>query len=253
MTDIADLLDAPQDRLAYRMHEFMERLEEKHKEDERRLDRLFEEQRTRLHRVHKKAQSAYKSIFDEMLVKMNHNEDLEVVQWFELALKTKRRDLLGEILAQASSALRDIEKNGGALVCKIQREGSSAGGSCLYSERKNGYFSFLDEFMDGYDDSVAYEVRQTSVSERERKRKKDEEDEAWLKKWRAEREAERVTVEKAAAAVEAAAGTGLFREVAPNATEEAGKSVLTETSANDDFVQSILRELNGETGSEKGK
>lgn len=234
MTDIADLLDTPQARLAYRMEQFVEELREKQKEEERQLDRLFEEKRTSLHHMHVKIQSSYKKIFDELLIKMNRNEDIEILEWFDMVVKTKRKDVLVEMLRQGKTALRDIEKNGGSLVCNIQREAESGGcGSCLWRPRKNGYFCFLDEFMDGYDDNVVYQVCQTTMSEREQKRKKEEEHEAWIKKWRAEEAAKHVTVEEAATAVEAAAGTGLFQEKKDDEEAEEGE----------DLVQRILKDM----------
>lgn len=201
MTDIADLIDIPQRRLEFLMKDFVDRLGEKHRKEERRLDDLFEEQRRRIHRLHSKEQSAYKTLFDELLVQLNRDEDAEILEWFEFIVKTRRKDLVGEVLARTKPVIREIEREGGDMEFDIRRGGGGSSG-CLFRDRKGGYFSFVDEFLDGYDDDVAFLVQRTTKSEAERKRERDARMDEHIARWRAEERAKRVDAEAAAAAID---------------------------------------------------
>ena len=220
MTDIADLIDTPAARLAYRMSAFVEQLEERHTAEEKALDHLFEEQRRRLHRLHEKTKSAYKTLFDELLVKLNHQEDTVLHQWFSYATKTERMDLMVEVMERALPAIEEVEKRGGQLRVDIEKVGFGPSG-CLYSDRKNGYFSFCSEFLDGYDDDVAFLVKRVTQSEREREKERERRLEESIAAWRAKERAKRVDVEAAEAAVDGEA----LREVSPATVfEEIGRN-----------------------------
>lgn len=200
MTDVADLIDTPAARLAYRMKGFMERMEERHREEEKALDRLFEEKRRQLHRLHAKAESAYKTLFDEILIKLNHQEDVVLHQWFQFAMKTGRMDLMVEVMERAIPAIEEVERSGGELHVEIQREGSGPSG-CMFRNRKNGYFDFCSEFLDGYDDDVAYLVKRVTQTEREREKEREKRLDESIAAWRARERAKRATVEEGVEAI----------------------------------------------------
>lgn len=200
MTDIADLIEAPASRLAFLMQEFVRDLEEKHRESEKKLDLLIEAQRTRLHRLHLKEKGVYKELYNNILMKLNHDEDAEILEWFEFILKTKRKDLVHEVLERAKPVIQEIEKHGGKLAIDIGREGHGMSG-CIYSDPKRSYFSFIDEFLDGFDDEYVYVVKKEQKSKAEREKERDARLEETMAKWRAEEKAKRVSAEEAAAAV----------------------------------------------------
>ena len=54
-------------------------------------------------------------------------------------------------------------------------------GDCLFSNHPDGHFSFLDEFLDGFDDYYEFKVMKMHKDEK----KKKEEDEAWMDQYRA--------------------------------------------------------------------
>lgn len=202
MTDLYDLYDTPQERLAAVFQDFAERLQAEHDKKEAALDHVFEHARTRLHRVHLKAQNSYKRIFDEILVKLNHHDDVEILHFFEKVIRSRRKDLYADVFARAEPAISTVEKEGGNLRIDIEKEGYG-GGNCIYSDRRKGYFSFLDVFLDGFDDDWGYKVVKQRVNHEEERNIRSE---AAVRAWKKEEENRRVTVEKATAAVEA---TGL--------------------------------------------
>jgi hypothetical protein len=184
MTEVPDLITDRRERLAYLSTDFFNRLQDKHKEEEEALDRMYESHRRWIHRLHLKIETAYKGILNELLGKVCHDENVEVLEWLELVMRTKRRGALLEILEKAKAGLRDVEKNGGDLIVRIERDGMDAAtGSCLYRDKKNSYFSFLDEFMDGYDDDTAYEVRRVRMCERERRAAEEARTKESVRKW----------------------------------------------------------------------
>jgi hypothetical protein len=195
MTDIGDLIDTPQERLAYRMREFIEDLQARHKREEATLDELIETHRTRLHRLHLKVEHSYKVLMDEVLIRLNRDEDVEILEWFELVLRTKRKDLVAEIFSRATPVIRELEVRGGSLECDIRAGGHGPSG-CLFRERKGGYFSFLGEFLDGFDDDVVYSVKREMKSEREQKKERDARLNAHIEEWRAKERAKRLDAEE---------------------------------------------------------
>jgi hypothetical protein len=203
MTELPDLITSPAERLAYRMREFVEELEQKHKREEAALDRLLEEKRTRIHRLHMKVESAYKEMFDELLVKLNRDEDAEILEWFELVQRTKRKDLVAEIASRAAPVLREIEARGGQLEVDIRASGEGTSG-CMFRERKGGYFSFVGEFLDGFDDDIVYTIKRETKSEAQRKREKNEWLERHCEEWRAKEKAKRFAAEELERSVGAA-------------------------------------------------
>jgi hypothetical protein len=220
MTDLADLITSPAERLTYLMQFFVEDLEQRHREEEQNLDRLFEEQRRRLHRLHAKAKSAYKTLFDELLIKLNHQEDTVIHQWFAFALKTRRLDLLTEVMERAIPAIEEVERHGGRLQVDISKEGHGPSG-CMFSDRKNGYFSFCDEFLDGFDDDVAYTVKRDTRSEKERKAQKEAELGAHIARWRAKEREKQVGDMAAMSAALSVAAQGAGASLREVSAEEA--------------------------------
>ena len=190
MTDIPDLISEPQVRWAYLLQEYMEDLREKQRKDERAIDRMVEECRTRLHRLNLKTESTMKRIFDELLVRANHNEGAEAAAWFEFILKTKRQDLVMDVLERAAPVIRDIERNGGQLEVDIRRTGHGSGG-CIYSDRRHGYFSFCSEFLDGFDDDIVYVIKKETKTRAQQDKERDARIEAHLEEWRAKEKAKR--------------------------------------------------------------
>jgi len=51
----------------------------------------------------------------------------------------------------------------------------------MFSDCKDGHFSFLDEFLDGFDDDFEFKVLKMHKDEK----KKKEDDEAWMEQYRA--------------------------------------------------------------------
>lgn len=215
MTDISDLLDTPQARLAYRMQGFVERLQEKHKEEEQKLDLVIEKCRTRLHRLHLKVESTYKSLFNECIGALNHNEDVEILEWLEFIQKTERKDLVHDVLERAKPVIQEIERSGGRLAVDISKEGYGSSG-CIYSDPRRTYFSFLDEFLDGYDDGYVYTVKRITKTEAEEEKERDARIEEHIAKWRAKERASRVDWD-AVPTVLAAAGESLRETTAEEA------------------------------------
>jgi hypothetical protein len=210
MTDIPDLLDTPQARLAYRMQDFVERLRDRNREEERQMDLLIEKCRTRLHRLHLKTESVYKDLYNDILRKLNHNEDAEILEWFEFILKTERKDLIQDVLERAKGPIQEIERSGGKLAVDISKEGDGRSG-CIYSDPRRSYFSFIDEFLDGFDDGYVYVVKKVQKSEAEQEKERDARLEAHVAKWRAKERASRVDWDTLPSTI--AASEGQLREV----------------------------------------
>ena len=186
MTDLLDLIGDPKERLTVVLDRFIERLEAQHKKDEEALDRVYEHHRLKLHRHHLKLVSSYKHILDELYVKL-HSEDAYIVEMMERILRAPDRAPYAEVFRQALPVIDKVERDGGSLDMSIKHyDGSKiSSGGCLFSERGNGHFSFMDEFLDGFDDEVDFKVMRMRTSE---KQKKEEEERRWnrsIEEWRA--------------------------------------------------------------------
>lgn len=187
MTDLLDLIQNPKERLTVCLDRFLERLEAQHKKDEEALDRVFEHHRVKLHRRHLKIVSSYKHILDELYVKLDSNPDAYLVEMMERILRAPDKAPYAEVFRQALPVLDKVERDGGSLDMSIKHyDGSKiSSGGCLFSERGNGHFRFLDEFLDGFDDDMDYKVVRMHTTE---KQKKEEEERRWqkhLQEWRA--------------------------------------------------------------------
>ena len=187
MTDLLDLIQNPKERLTVCLDRFLERLEAQHKKDEEALDRVFEHHRVKLHRRHLKIVSSYKHILDELYVKLDSNPDAYLVEMMERILRAPDKAPYAEVFRQALPVLDKVERDGGSLDMSIKHyDGSKiSSGDCLFSERGNGHFRFLDEFLDGFDDDMDYKVVRMHTTE---KQKKEEEERRWqkhLQEWRA--------------------------------------------------------------------
>ncbi len=172
MTDLIDLLP-PSERLYEVFKEFMARLEEEHVRKEKRLDRCFEEHRRKIHRAHLKIQSSYKSIFEKMIEEVEEDQDIPLVEFMERAMRAKDRGLYERVVRSTLPSINSVEKEGGHLEIACKRhEAARIGGSCLYPGDK--YFSFFDEFMDGFDDSVFYRVEKEDKDAHKAREEKEE-------------------------------------------------------------------------------
>ena len=173
MTDLIDLLP-PSERLYEVFKEFIGRLEEEHARKEKRLDRCFEEHRRRIHRAHLKIQSSYKSIFEELMEQVKEDRDIPLVEFMERAMRAKDRGIYEKVVRTVLPSIDSVEKEGGHLEIACKRhEAARIGGSCLYPGDK--YFSFFDEFMDGFDDSVYFRVATEDKDAYKAREKKEEE------------------------------------------------------------------------------
>jgi hypothetical protein len=187
MTDLLDLIQNPKERLTVCLDRFLERLEAQHKKDEEALDRVFEHHRVKLHRRHLKIVSSYKHILDELYVKLDSNPDAYLVEMMERILRAPDKAPYAEVFRQALPVIDKVERDGGSLDMSIKHyDGSKiSSGGCLFSERGDGHFRFLDEFLDGFDDHMDYKVVRMNTTE---KQKKEEEERRWqthLQEWRA--------------------------------------------------------------------
>jgi uncharacterized protein (UPF0335 family) len=184
MTELLDLITDPKARLTKIMDAFIERIEAEHKKRERNLDRVFEQYRTKLHRQHLKAVHSYKSILDQMFIESNRNTEPDAIQFFERFMRAEDREPWRQVIREALPVLDKVEKEGGRIDMSIKHYDSTkiGSGSCLFSDCKDGHFSFLDEFLDGFDDFYEFKVMKMHKDEK----KKKEEDEAWMDKHIAE-------------------------------------------------------------------
>jgi hypothetical protein len=78
--------------------------------------------------------------------------------------------------------IEEIEKEGGRLLCSIQKMGHGSGG-CLYSSRSDGHFNFFEEDFEGFDKTTEFKVVKMHVDEKARRIAKEKEDEDWRQKW----------------------------------------------------------------------
>ena len=152
--ELIDLLP-PKERLGEVYRKFVSRLEKKLAEDEKRLDETFEKHRTILHRSHEKTIKSYEMIFNKMLEKLDSQEDIPLVTFFEKALRSKNISLYSRAAENLLPNLDNVEKNGGSLVfsSKITDEG--------YVTRD--YYGFMDDFW-GIDDDVVFKVKKEYVT-----------------------------------------------------------------------------------------
>jgi len=187
MTELIDLIMDPKARLTKIMDSFIERIEAEHKKRERNLDRVFEQYRTKLHRQHLKAIHSYKSILDQMFIESNRNTEPDAIQFFERFMRAEDREPWRQVIRDALPVLNKVEKEGGRVDMSIKHYDSTkiSSGSCLFSEHPDGHFSFLDEFLDGFDDCYEFKVLKMHKDEK----KKKEENDAWLEQYIAERKA----------------------------------------------------------------
>jgi len=202
MTDLLDLIRNPKERLTVVLDRFLERLEAQHKKDEEALDRVVEYHRLKLHRRHLKLVSSYKHILDELYVKLDSSPseqgggDAYIVEMMERILRAPDKAPYAEVFRQALPVIDKVERDGGSLDMSIKHyDGSKiSSGGCLFSERGNGHFRFLDEFLDGFDDGMDYKVMRLATTE---KQKKEEEERRWnqhREEWRAKQAPQNSTI-----------------------------------------------------------
>jgi len=184
MTELVDLITNPRARLETVLDAFIKRLEKEHEKDERALDRTFAEFRTRIHRQHLKTISSYKHLLDRLYKTLTDVKDTVILEAFERILRTEDRSLYKDVLAEALPLIRKVEQEGGHMEIAMKHHDSSRiqSGGCLFSNDPKGHFSFLDEFLDGFDDFYEYKVVRMHTDEK----KKKEEEEAYFAKLREE-------------------------------------------------------------------
>ena len=183
MTELIDLITDPKARLTKVMDAFIERIEDEQKQRERHLDRVYEQYRTKLHRQHLKTVHSYKSILDQMFIETKRNIEPDAIEFFERFMRAEDRDPWRQIIRESLPVLNKVEKEGGRIDMSIKHYDSTKiqSGSCLFSNHPDGHFSFLDEFLDGFDDYYEFKVMKMHKDEK----KKKEEDEAWMDQYRA--------------------------------------------------------------------
>ena len=184
MTDLIDLITNQKERLTVVFDKFIERLETTHRDEERKLDQVMEHFRLKLYRQHLKSVYAYKKILDEMYVQIDKNKDLPILDFFEHMMRAEDKTLYADVMDRAIPVIKEIEKDGGTLDCRIQRAGYGPGG-CLYSDRDDGHFSFCNEFLDGFDDDMEFKVVKMRKDEKVRREAEEVRDREWMAKWRA--------------------------------------------------------------------
>ena len=189
MTELIDLITDPKARLTKVMDSFIERLEAEHKKRERNLDRVFEQYRTKLHRQHLKTIHSYKCILDQIFIEINQNTDPDAIQFFERFMRAEDREPWRQVIREALPVLDKVEQEGGRIDMNIKHYDSSkiASGGCLFSDRKDGHFSFLEEFLEGFDDF--YEFKVMKMHKDEKKKREDDETcmENHIAEWRMKR------------------------------------------------------------------
>jgi len=182
MTDLVDLITNPQERLTTLFDAFIKRLETSHQEAEQKLDRVLEHFRLKLHRQHLKTVYSYKKILDELWIRVQKDKDLPVLAMFEQILRSEQPELYADVFDRAIPVIKEIEREGGTLDCRIQKAGYGPGG-CLYSDRADGHFSFCSEFLDGFDDDVEFKVTRMRKDEKRAKELEEVRDREWREKW----------------------------------------------------------------------
>jgi len=183
MTELIDLITDPKARLTKVMDAFIQRIEDEHTQRERNLDRVYEQYRTKLHRQHMKTVHSYKSILDQMFIETKQNIEPDAIEFFERFMRAEDRDPWRQIIREALPVLSKVEKEGGRIDMSIKHYDSTkiSSGSCLFSDHRDGHFSFLNEFLDGFDDFYEFKVMKMHKDEK----KKKEDDEAWMEQYRA--------------------------------------------------------------------
>jgi hypothetical protein len=184
MTDLVDLITDPKQRMTALMDAFIHRLEQQHKKEEQQLDRVMEHFRLKLHRQHEKAVYSYKKILDEIYALQMNDKDAPILAFFEKMIRAEDRSLYTEVFEEAIPVIQEIEKEGGSISCRIQKEGYGMG-NCVYYPRKNGHFDFFYEEFEDFDKTVEFKVVKMSVDEKARRLAKEKENEEWRQKWEA--------------------------------------------------------------------
>ena len=182
MTDLVDLITNPQERLTTLFDAFIKRLEKSHEEAEQKLDKVMEHFRLKLHRQHLKTVYSYKKILDEIWVRCQKDKDLPILAMFEQLLRSEHPELYADVFDRAIPVIKEIEREGGTLDCRIQKAGYGSGG-CLYSDRADGHFSFCSEFLDGFDDDVEFKVTRMRKDEKKAKELEEKRNQEWREKW----------------------------------------------------------------------
>jgi len=187
MTDLVDLITNSQERMTVLFDKFIKKLEKSHQEAEQKLDRVMEHFRLKLHRQHLKTVYSYKKILDEIWIRVQKDKDLPVLAMFEQILRSEQPELYADVFDRAIPVIKEIERDGGTLDCRIQRAGYGPGG-CLYSDRADGHFSFCSEFLDGFDDDVEFKVMRMRKDEKKAKELEEARNREWREKWLAKQE-----------------------------------------------------------------
>jgi hypothetical protein len=119
-----------------------------------------------------------------MFIESNRNTEPDAIEFFERFMRAEDREPWRQVIRLALPVLDKVEKEGGRVDMSIKHYDSTkiSSGSCLFSENPDGHFSFLDEFLDGFDDFYEFKVMKMHKDEK----KKKEENEAWLEKYAAE-------------------------------------------------------------------
>jgi hypothetical protein len=170
--EIIDLLP-PIERLGEVYRTFVANLEKKLADDEKRLDETFEVHRTKLHSVHQKTLKSYEVIFNKMLQKLNEQEDIPLVTFFEKAMRSKNIHMYSKAVENLQLNLDNIEENGGTLVFSsriVDANDRSYRRDIEYSllKGRGNYFQFYDDFW-GMDDNVIFKVKKEYESPYDRK------------------------------------------------------------------------------------
>jgi hypothetical protein len=118
-----------------------------------------------------------------MFIETKQNIEPDAIEFFERFLRAEDRDPWRRVIQEALPVLNKVEKEGGRIDMSIKHYDSTkiSSGSCLFSEHPDGHFSFLDEFLDGFDDYYEFKVMKMHKDEK----KKKEEEEAWMDQYRA--------------------------------------------------------------------
>jgi len=163
--EIIDLLP-PIERLSEVYKKFVAKLEKKLADDERRLDETFEVHRAKLHRVHQKTVNSYEVIFNNMLKKLEQQEDIPLVTFFEKAMRSKNIHLYSSAVENLQPNLDNVEKNGGTLIfsSKMTDDGYSS-----HFKGRGDYFGYFDDFW-GIDEDVVFKVRKEYVPWEDKKK-----------------------------------------------------------------------------------
>jgi hypothetical protein len=184
MTELVDLITDPKEKMTLLMDQFIKRLEESQKKETQDLDRAIEHYRLKLHRQHEKAIYSYKNILEKLHRGHKYNDDAPIIEFFESMIRTKDRRLYTEVFEKALPVIREIEKEGGSLSCRIQKEGKSMHPCLEYYEGK-AHFNFFWEEFEGFDKNIAFKVVKTTVDEKTRREEKEKKEAEWRATWEA--------------------------------------------------------------------